>query len=97
MSAMMDVLQFESQNKEFLENLAVELVKKEMAIPENALQFDAKLVPIGAIGDEGFQKQSENPSDEEIEQQFGVDSDEAGEDLQQFVNAFDTFNDEVAI
>lgn len=96
MGAMMDVLEFESQNKEFLENLAVELVKKEMAIPENALQFDAKLVPIGGISDEGFQKQSQNPSEEEIEQQFGVDSDEASQDLEQFVNAFDTFNDEVA-
>lgn len=96
MSSMNDVLQFESQNKEFLENLAVELVKKEMSIPENAIQFDAKLVPIGSIGDEGFQKQSENPSDEEIEQQFGIDSEEAGEDLEQFVNAFEAFDDEVA-
>lgn len=96
MSSMNDVLQFESQHKEFLENLAVELVKKEMSIPENAVQFDAKLVPIGSIGDEGFQKQSENPSDEEIEQQFGIDSEEASEDLEQFVNAFETFDDEVA-
>ena len=28
------VLQFESEHKEYLENLAVELVKKEMALPE---------------------------------------------------------------
>jgi hypothetical protein len=96
MSSMNDVLQFESQHKEFLENLAVELVKKEMSIPENVVQFDAKLVPIGSIGDEGFQKQSENPSDEEIEQQFGIDSEEASEDLEQFVNAFEAFDDEVA-
>ena len=36
-------LQIESQNKEVLENLAVELVVGEMGIPEGDLQFDAKL------------------------------------------------------
>ena len=37
------ILQIESQNKEVLENLAVELVVGEMGIPEGDLQFDAKL------------------------------------------------------
>ena len=34
--------QIESRNKEYLENLAVELVKKEMAIPEGAMQFELR-------------------------------------------------------
>lgn len=95
-SSMMDVLQFESQHKEELEQLAVELLVKEMAIPEGSLQFDAKLVPIGGISSEGFQQQEENPSEEEIQQQFGVGEEEATEDIEQTIDAFEKFNDEVA-
>ena len=43
MQAAQRVLQIESQNKEVLENLAVELVVGEMGIPDGDLQFDAKL------------------------------------------------------
>ena len=43
MQAAQRILQIESQNKEVLENLAVELVVSEMGIPEGDLQFDAKL------------------------------------------------------
>jgi len=43
MQAAQRILQIESQNKEVLENLAVELVVAEMGIPEGDLQFDAKL------------------------------------------------------
>jgi|TARA_R110000851_G_scaffold47_5_gene248 hypothetical protein len=43
MQAAQRVLQIESQNKEALENLAVELVVGEMGIPDGDLQFDAKL------------------------------------------------------
>jgi len=43
MQAAQRILQIESQNKEVLENLAVELVVGEMGIPEGDLQFDAKL------------------------------------------------------
>ena len=93
---LMNVLQFESQNKEYLENLAVELVKKEMALPEGALQFDAKLVGIGQIDPEGFQQQSQDPSEEDIEQQFGVNPEEAEEDLEDFINAFEKFDQETA-
>lgn len=91
-----DVLRFESTRREELENLAVELVKKEMSIPDGSLQFDAKLVDIGGISDEGFQKQAENYDEEEIEQQFGVDGDEAAEDLQNVTSALERFDNEVA-
>lgn len=94
--SMMDVLQFESQNKESLEELAVELVKKEMAIPEGSLQFDAKLVPIGGISSEGFQQQEQNPTEDEIEQQFGISDEQAVNDIEDTINALEKFNDEVA-
>lgn len=93
---MMSVLQFEQSHKQELENLAVELVKKEMAIPEGSLQFDAKLVGIGGIDNSGFSNESENPSDEEIEQQFGVNSEEATSDIEDTIDAFQKFDDEVA-
>jgi len=43
MQAARRVLEIEAQNKEALENLAVELVVEEMGIPDGDLQFDAKL------------------------------------------------------
>ena len=43
MQAARRIMEIESQNKETLENLAVELVVDEMGIPEGDLQFDAKL------------------------------------------------------
>jgi hypothetical protein len=93
---LMNVLEFESQNKEYLENLAVELVKKEMAIPEDSLQFDAKLVGIGQIDSEGFQQQGEDPSEEEVEQQFGIKPEEAEDDIEDFIDAFEKFDQETA-
>jgi len=90
------VLQFESENREYLENLAVELVKKEMSLPEGALQFDAKLVGLGQIDGEGFQQQGEDPSEEEIEQQFGVNPEEAEDDVEDFIDAFEKFDQETA-
>lgn len=96
MGAMREVLAFEAENKEMLENLAIELVKKEMAVPEGVVQYDAKLVGIGDISNEGFANQSENPTEEEIEQEFGVDAEEAGNDVEEFMSAVEIFNDEVA-
>jgi hypothetical protein len=96
MGAMQEVLSFESENKEMLENLAIELVKKELAVPEGVVQYDAKLVGIGEISNEGFANQSENPTEEEIEQEFGVDPEEAGNDVEEFMSAVEIFNDEVA-
>ena len=55
MGAVQKVLQIESQNKEYLEKLAVKLVKDEMGITDQ-FQFDAKLVPMGGIDQSRFQK-----------------------------------------
>jgi len=90
------VLEFESNNKEYLETLAVQLVKREMAIPEGSLQFDAKLVGVGEISSDGFQQQGQEPSEEEVEQQFGVESDEAEDDIEDFIDAFEQFDQETA-
>lgn len=93
MGAVQKVLRIESQNKEYLENLAVDLVKKELAIPEGAFQYDCKLVQPGGISQERFRQQEEQPSEEEIEQQFG---NQASEDMEDFVDAFEKFDMEKA-
>lgn len=69
--AMQRLVMIQSQNKEELEDLAVELVVKELGIPEGAMQFDAQLVmqPMGAA--EGMKSESEMPSEEEIEEFMG--------------------------
>ena len=69
--AMQRLVMIQSQNKEELENLAVELVKNELGIPDGAMQFDAELVmqPMGAA--EGMQSEPEMPSEEEVEELMG--------------------------
>ena len=52
----MKILQIESQNKTELETLAVDLVREYMALPEDAVQFDAKIVGMGEVDMSGFQK-----------------------------------------
>ena len=89
MGAVQKVMQIESQNKEYLENLAVDLVIKEMGIPEGAFQFDAKLVGMGGINQDRFQQQGEEPEEEEVEAQFGQ---EAEEDLEDFMSAMEKFD-----
>jgi hypothetical protein len=69
--AMQKLVMIQSQNKEVLENLAVELVKNELGIPDDAMQFKAELVgqPMGAA--EGMQSEPEMPSEEEVEELMG--------------------------
>jgi hypothetical protein len=69
--ALQRVIMIQSQNKEELENLAVELVKNELGIPEGAMQFDAKLVMQPMSAAEGMQSESEMPSEEEVEELMG--------------------------
>lgn len=58
-----EIIQIESQHREELENLAVQLVIKEMAIPEGSLQFDAKIVSQDEMGVEDFKmKPEEGPN-----------------------------------
>ncbi len=71
MGSMQNLMMIQAQNNETLERLAVDLVRKEMGIPKDAMQFDAKLVmqPMGPAG--GMQSEPEIPSEEEIEEFMG--------------------------
>ncbi len=71
MQSMQRLIMIQMQNKEQLEKLAVDLVRKEMGIPEDAMQFKAELVmqPMGPAG--GMQEKPEMPSEEEIEEFMG--------------------------
>jgi hypothetical protein len=71
MQSMQQLIMIQSQNKEELEKLAVDLVRKEMGIPKDAMQFKAELVmqPMGSA--EGMKNEPEMPSEEEIEEFMG--------------------------
>ena len=71
MQSLQRVVMIQMRNKEELEKLAVDLVVKEMGIPEGAMQFDAELVmqPMGAA--QGMKQEPELPSEEEIEEFMG--------------------------
>ncbi len=59
MSAHNQIISTESNHREELQNLAIELVKQELSIPEGALQFDAKIVGLGEIDTENFNREME--------------------------------------
>jgi len=69
--AMQKLVMIQNQSKKQLEDLAIELVKNELGIPDDAMQFKAELVtqPMGAA--EGMQSESEMPSEEEVEELMG--------------------------
>ena len=71
MQSMQQIIGIQMRNKEELEQLAIKLVKEEMGIPEDAMQFKAELVmrPMGAA--EGMQSEPELPSEEEVEEFMG--------------------------
>ena len=75
-----------------MENLAVDLVRKEMGVRPDQVQYDAKLVGMGEIGMEGFSKQGEEPEQEEIEQNFQQQE----EDIEDFITAFERYDIEKA-
>jgi hypothetical protein len=68
MSAHNQIIRAENEHRSELERLAVELVIKEMGIPEGKLQFDVKIVGLGEIDTSDFQKgMGEQPNIEPIE------------------------------
>ena len=69
--SMQQLIMIQMQNKKKLEDLAVELVRTEMGIPEDAMQFKAELVmqPMASAG--GMQNEPEMPSEEEVEEFMG--------------------------
>jgi hypothetical protein len=95
MGGLREVSRIESQNKEYLENLAIDLVKKELGIPKGSLQFDAKLVHGGMGAAKGMRTEPQEPEQEEVEDAF-KEAEEHTEDLLNFADAFEQFNLEKA-
>ena len=92
MSGVRELFSIQASNKEYLENLAIDLVRKEMGVRPDQLQYVAELVMPGQIDMEGFSKEGEEPSEEEIEQNFQQQE----EDLEDFISAFERFDLEKA-
>jgi hypothetical protein len=95
MNGLQQIIRVESQNKEYLERLAVNLVVKELGIPEGSLQFDAKLVHGPLAAAQGMQTEPKQPSDDEIKDAFKK-AEEHPEELEDFADEFEKFNLEKA-
>jgi hypothetical protein len=91
MQSLQQIMQIQGPHKRKLERLAVELVKKEMGIPEGALQFKVELVsgPMGAAP--GMKTQASNPSEADITNAF-----QHVDELEDFADEFERFNLEKA-
>lgn len=69
------IVRLENNNREELEQLAIELVMKEMGIPEDVIEFDAKIVGMGEIDTTDFNRegnQEENPQQVDIENEIEI-------------------------
>jgi hypothetical protein len=71
MQSLQQIVSIQMNNKEELEKLAVDLVVKELGIPEGSLQFDAQLVMQPMSSAEGMKSQPKMPSEQEIEEFIG--------------------------
>jgi len=77
--------------------LAVDLVKQELSIPDDAFQYDVELLSMpGQIDTSKMISEPEELDDEEVQQQFGINADEAEDDLENFMAAFEKFDLEKA-
>lgn len=96
MGASQKIIQIQNQHKEYLENLAIDLVKKETGITDQ-LNFEADLVSPGDITSQGMSGKPQDYEEEEIQQQFGGDEEEdVEEDFMSFMGAMENFNNETA-
>jgi len=94
--AIMQTSRIEGRHKEDLENMAVELVKKELGVPTGQLQFDAKLVGMGqSESTQRARREAEQPSREEMTQAF-KSAQEHENDVEAFLDAMDNFDMERA-
>ena len=69
--AMQQIIGIQMKHKKDLEQLAIRLVKEEMGIPDDAMQFKAELVMQPMEKAEGMKSEPELPSEEEIEEFMG--------------------------
>jgi hypothetical protein len=95
MRSLQQIVMFQSEHKEYLENLAVDLVKKELGIPEGQLQFDVELVTSGLGASERMQTSSQQPDKEEVEDAF-KEGEEHQEEIEDFMDSMEKFNLEKA-
>jgi hypothetical protein len=90
--AIQQTSRIEGRHKEDLENMAVELVKKELGIPTGQLQFDAKLIGMGqSESSQRMRREAEQPSREEMTQAF-KSAQEHENDVEAFLDAMDNFD-----
>ena len=85
MDAHNKIVQIEREHRGELEQLAVELVTKEMGIPEGSFQFDVKIVGMGEIDTDDFNREEqgqENPTEVDIEVEEELMNDIEGLDLE---------------
>jgi hypothetical protein len=91
MGGLQEIMSIERQNKQYLENLAVELVIEELGIPEGSLQFDAKLIQ-GTMGAaEGMKTQSQEPDEEDVKDAF-KNAEKHTNQLEEFADEFEKFD-----
>jgi hypothetical protein len=76
------ILEIESQHKPELEQLAIELVEKEMKIPHGRFNIEAKLIDMNEISNTDFNRE-QGPENNEPEVDVDVDDDEEENEPQQ--------------
>jgi len=60
-----NITQTEMAHREELEQLAIEVVKEEMKLPDDAFQWDVKIVGMGEVDMEGMEMGNQNQEDDE--------------------------------
>jgi hypothetical protein len=95
-SAVNTLSRIETANKAELERLAEKVVREELGVTEDQVQYDAKLVSFGQVSNEGIQGVGQKPDEEEIQQQFGVKPEQAEQDIEDLMSAFEKYDAEVA-
>ena len=65
------IMGIQNRNKSKLEQLAIDLVKKELGIPDGAMNFKAELISSPMSPAEGMQSKPELPSEEDIDEFMG--------------------------
>lgn len=95
MSALREIANIERQHKEYLENLSIELVRKELEIDPSEIEYESYLVSPSDISNEGFQMEPEEKSVEEIAKLFQTpekEEDEEENPVESLLRALEEFN-----
>ena len=95
MSALREIVNIERQHKEYLENLSIELVRKELEIDPSEIEYESNLVRPSDISNEGFQMEPEEKSAEEIAKLFQTPEkkeDEEENPVEALLRALEEFN-----